>query len=117
MRILWAALGLISMGLGFVGIVLPLLPTVPFMILAAFCFARSSERLHLWLLSHPVFGPAITDWRDRGAISARGKQLATLSIAIVFLISVILGLSATILVIQGVTLFAVLIFIWSRPNA
>ena len=116
MRIIWAAGGLISMALAFVGVFLPLLPTVPFLLLAAFCFARSSERLHHWLLSHPTFGPPIADWQDSGAISLRAKRLATLSIAAVFAISLALGLRPLILGIQAAVLGAVLVFIWTRPS-
>lgn len=116
MRILWVSLGLLCVGLGIVGVVLPLLPTVPFMLLAAYCFARSSERLHNWILSHPRFGPAVADWRERGAIGPRVKRLSTVSIAAVFAISLILGLRWTVLAIQAVVLTCVLIFIWTRPN-
>ncbi|WP_323781593.1 YbaN family protein [Thalassovita sp.] len=117
MRIIWAILGLISVGFGLIGIILPLIPTVPFMLLAAFFFARSSERLHAWLVEHPTFGPSIVDWQERGAISAKGKRIATLSIAAVFLIGLIMGLRPMILIIQAITLSAVLFFIWSRPNS
>lgn len=117
MRIIWAILGLLSMAIGVVGIVLPLVPTVPLMILAAFFFAKSSERLHNWLITHPQFGPSIQDWNEHGAIHPKGKRIATLSIVTVFLISVLLGLRPMILIIQGVTLTAVLIFIWTRPNS
>lgn len=116
MRFIWAALGLLSVGLGMLGVVLPLLPTVPFMLLAAFCFARSSERLHNWLLSHPQFGPSITDWQERGAINPRVKRISTIAIAGVFGLSLILGVKTTILVIQAVVLSCVLLFIWTRPD-
>ena len=117
MRFLWATAGLISMGLALIGIVLPLLPTVPFLLLAAFCFARSSERLHAWLLSHPSFGPPIADWQESGAINRRGKRLATLSILAVFALSLGLGLRPALLILQALVLSAVLVFIWTRPNA
>lgn len=116
MRYIWALLGLLSVGLAIVGIVLPLLPTVPFLLLAAFFFARSSERLHSWLLSHKIFGPLITDWQSSGAIRPRAKRLATLSIVAVFAISIVIGLRPLLLGIQAGVLCCVLIFIWSRPN-
>jgi uncharacterized membrane protein YbaN (DUF454 family) len=68
--------GLAAMALGTAGIFLPLLPTVPFMILAAFCFARSSPQLEARLLADPVMGPHIRSWRHEGAISRRGKGFA-----------------------------------------
>lgn len=116
MRIVWLGLGLLCICLGTVGILLPLLPTVPFVLLAAFCFARSSERLHDWLLSHPQFGPAIEDWRERGAVSLRAKKLATISIATVFVLSFALDVRHTILIIQAGVLGCVLIFLWTRPS-
>lgn len=117
MRILWAAAGLISLGLAFIGLLLPLLPTVPFLLLAAFCFARSSKTLHDWLLTHRTFGPPIVEWQERGAIGLRGKRLATLSILAVFGLSVLLGLGQLILAVQATVLCLVMIFIWSRPSA
>ena len=116
MRIVWLIFGVLSLGAGFVGVVLPLVPTVPFLLLAAFCFARSSERLHTWLVMHPKFGPSIMDWRERGAISLRAKRMATVSIIAVFMVSVLIGLKLTLLAIQALTLGCVLLFIWSRPN-
>lgn len=116
MRWLWAALGLLSLGLGAVGIFLPLLPTVPFLLLAAFFFARSSERLHNWLLSHRTFGPPIENWRRSGAISRRAKIAASLSILAAFGISLTLGLRPAILGLQALVLIAVSLFIWTRPE-
>lgn len=116
MRLVWLLLGLTFVGLGFLGIILPLVPTVPFMLLAAFCFARSSERLHDWILSHPQFGPPITEWRERGAISPRVKRISSISIILVLVISVLTGVRPQIVLVQAGVLMAVLVFIWSRPS-
>ncbi|SHJ86064.1 hypothetical protein SAMN05444000_11465 [Shimia gijangensis] len=116
MRYVWALLGFVCLGLALVGVILPLLPTVPFLLLAAFFFARSSERMHNWLLSHPKLGPPIEDWQTRGAINPAAKRIATISIGLVFAISLILGLRPLVLGIQAVVLSCVLLFIWTRPN-
>lgn len=116
MRFLYAGLGLVCLALAVIGIVLPLLPTVPFLLLAAFFFTNSSERLHNWIIAHNVFGPMILDWRDHGAIRPRAKKAATLSIAAVFGLSLLFGAPGHVLGIQAVVLSAVLLFIWSRPN-
>ncbi|WP_164661492.1 YbaN family protein [Tropicibacter sp. Alg240-R139] len=116
MRVVWVVLGVFCMALAMIGVVLPLLPTVPFLLLAAFCFARSSERLHDWLLSHQIFGPMIVDWNTSGAIRPAAKKAATLSVTAVFGMSLALGLASHILIVQAVTLGAVLIFIWTRPS-
>lgn len=81
MRRIYFAAGLLFFGLGAAGIPLPLLPTVPFWLLAAFCFARSNKEWEDRLLNHPQVGPQIHDWRARGAITRRSKVLAIGSIA------------------------------------
>lgn len=116
MRILWLIGGLISAALGLIGAALPLLPTVPFLLLAAFCFARSSERLHRWLIEHPTFGPMLDDWYQRGAIRRRTKWVATASLVAAFLLAFAMGVKPIILVVQVLTLSAVALFIWTRPE-
>lgn len=76
MRAIYLTVGLFFTGIAFVGIFLPVVPTVPFLILAAAFFARSSVQLEAWLMSHRHFGPLLTDWRLRGAIPMRGKLMA-----------------------------------------
>ncbi|REJ75619.1 MAG: DUF454 domain-containing protein [Acidobacteria bacterium] len=75
-RVVFLSLGLIAVGLGFLGVFLPLLPTTPFLLLAAFLFSKSSERLHDWLLNHRIFGKFIRDWREHRAIAPRAKVLS-----------------------------------------
>ena len=75
-RTLYLISGFLALGLGGLGVLLPLLPTVPFIILAAYCFARSDETLERWLVEHPTFGTHIRLWRERGAISPKGKRAA-----------------------------------------
>lgn len=116
MKALWLLCGGVSLMLGIAGVVLPLLPTVPFLLLAAFCFARSSQRLHDWLITHPTLGPPILNWTQSGAISAKAKRLATVSVALAFGISVVLGLAWWVLAIQAAVLAAVLLFIWTCPE-
>ncbi len=117
MKLLWLTLGLLSFALGLIGVPLPLLPTVPFMLLAAFCFARSSERLHSWLLSHSYFGPAILDWQRNGAINRRVKWISTASLVLVLTMSIVFQIKPAVIIIQIITLTCVAIFIWTRPEA
>ncbi|MEM6440274.1 MAG: YbaN family protein [Pseudomonadota bacterium] len=116
MRYVWLTAGLLSLLCGLIGVVLPLVPTVPFMILAAFCFARSSARLHGWLVTHPRFGPALRDWREHKAIGRRGKRLATWSVVLAFFGSVFFGAPAWVRGLQALTLSLVMLFIWTRPE-
>ncbi|TKD51818.1 YbaN family protein [Sphingomonas baiyangensis] len=115
-RHLFNLAGALAVTLGVIGAFLPLLPTVPFLILAAFCFARGSPRFEAWLLAHPRFGPPVRDWRASGAISRHGKRAATIGMAA----SSAIGLVALPLPWNLLPLAACVasgIWIWRRPEA
>jgi len=73
--LLWIA-GTISLLLGILGVFLPVLPTTPFILLSAACYARASETFHQRLLSHPTFGPTIREWEEHRALALRTKKVA-----------------------------------------
>ena len=115
-RGLFLAAGLTSLALGLIGAVLPVLPTTPFVLLAAFCFSRSSPWLHARLLRSPLLGPMIANWALHGAIAPRAKLAATAMIVplcgyTVLFVPVPLLIIGIVLALCG----SVLLFIWSRP--
>lgn len=87
-RLIFAGLGLLFMALGVLGIFLPVLPTTPFLLLAAACFARSSRRIHRWLLEQPTFGPILNEWHTHRSMPYRARRTAMLLIALSFGISI-----------------------------
>ena len=87
-RVLCATLGALFVALGLAGVFLPVLPTTPFLLLAAACFARSSRRIHGWLLSHAHFGPLIHEWQAHRSMPYRAKRRALWLIAVSFAISI-----------------------------
>jgi len=88
-RVLWLALGFALLGLGVVGLILPVMPGTVFLILAAGCFARGSPRLEAWLLAHPKLGPTVVAWRRDRAIPLKAKLFAFAGMALsVVLVSV-----------------------------
>ena len=115
-RHLYLIAGFLSIGLGAIGAFLPLLPTVPFMILAAFCFARSSPRLEAKLLNHRQFGPHIRRWREHGAISRRGKVAAVAAFGFSIALALILSPWPWFLVPIAAALIGGS-WIWTRPEA
>lgn len=115
-RLLWLTLGLVSTGCGIAGIVLPLVPTTPFLLLAAYAFARSSPGLYVWLVRHPRLGPPIRSWRRHRAISRRAKWLAVGSMAAALALTLALGFPSHILLIQAVVMVPVAAFVLSRPS-
>ena len=117
MRHLWLVLGFLSLGLGAAGAVLPLLPTTPFILLAAFCFGKSSPRFHAWLIGHRLFGPMIADWRERRAIRPRAKATAIGVMAATLAGSAIYGVNPTVLAIQAAALACSATYILTRNSS
>ncbi len=115
MRLVYLCLGGLALLLAALGAVLPLLPTVPFVLLAAFFFARGHPPLEAWLLRHPAFGPHIASWRARGAISRKGKRAALAA----FAVSAVVGLVLAPMPWALAPLAAALIggrWVWTRPE-
>ena len=95
------ALGLLFLGLGIVGVFLPLLPATPFVLLAAACFARSSEKWHRWILANNTFGPMIRNWEQNRCISLRVKAIAIASMVFVGGYSIFFAVESNALKIAG----------------
>ncbi|MBS3910550.1 MAG: YbaN family protein [Hydrogenophaga sp.] len=85
--LLWLA-GSLSLALGLLGVLLPGLPTTPFMLLAAACYAKASPRLHRWMLNHRWMGPMLRDWERDRSLTRRSKTVAVLSMAVMVSLSI-----------------------------
>lgn len=118
MRAIYSTLGIIFVIIGAIGIITPLLPTTPFLLLAAACFARGSDRFHDWLMTHPTLSKPILDWRRHGVIRIPAKILATILILanLSFPIFFISSLRIQFKIAASIVGLAILIFIWSRPS-
>lgn len=114
--LLWRTLALTCVGLGLAGMFLPVLPTVPFLLVAAWSGSKGWPRLERWLLDHPRHGPAIRRWRDHRAVPRRAKWAA--SVTMLASIAIVLASPLPLAVKTGVPLFlaAVAAWLWLRPD-
>ena len=116
-RFLYKTLGLAMVGLAIAGVFLPLLPTTPFLLVAAWAFARSSPRLDAWLRNHPRLGPFLANWEERRAIPRSAKALAFVGVTSGWAILAFTGARPMVLAISGVFLLGVLAWVLSRPSS
>jgi len=116
-RPLLLILGWLMVGLGFVGIFVPGLPTVPFLLVALWAFSKSSDRFHAWLYNHPRMGPPLRDWREHGAIPVRAKILA-LATMLVSVLWIGFGIAEdwVLPTVVAACLIPVAVFIVTRPS-
>ncbi len=114
-RLLWLLVGLSSLALGVLGVFLPLLPTTPFLLVSVFAFARSSERLHRWMVEHPRFGPLIENWHKHRSIDRKTKRTALIVIMLTPVITWMIGAPGWALACQAIVLIGAAGFILTRP--
>ncbi len=115
-RMLWRALALLSVALGLLGVVLPVLPTVPFLLLAAWAAGKGWPALEAWLLNHAHFGPHIRRWREHGAVPRRAKWMASLMMAASAVLLALTSLPLIVKIAVPAMMTAVAIWLWLRPE-
>ncbi|WP_083206179.1 YbaN family protein [Stappia indica] len=115
-RHVWTALGWAALSAGAAGIVLPLVPTTPFVVLAAAAFGKGSPQLKRRLEDSDTFGPALARWRAGGAIAPRHKAVSVATMAAMFGTSLALDAAPWILAVQGACMSGAALFILTRPG-
>lgn len=114
-RTLWLLWGWLALAIGLIGIFLPLLPTTPFVLVAAWCFSRGSPRVERWLLEHPRLGPVVHDWREHRAVPLPAKQIATVMMVLSSVIALFL-LPMPWSWLPTAVCTATAIFLWRLPT-
>ncbi len=107
---------MLALLVGVIGVFLPILPTTPLVLLAAFFFGKGSPRLHGWLAGHSLFGPIIIEWEARGVIAPRYRCMAYGLMAVGLGLSVWKGLHPGVLVVQAVGIGWAVWYIRSKPK-
>ncbi|HMN57183.1 MAG TPA: YbaN family protein [Ottowia sp.] len=115
---LWRLLALAAFALGVVGAFLPVLPTVPFLLLAAWAAGKGWPAFEAWLLRHPRFGPPVRRWRTHGAVSRKAKWLATVTMTLSVIALQFMGeVAPWVRVAVPLFLLAMGVWLWRRPEA
>ncbi|MCX7544859.1 YbaN family protein [Marinicella gelatinilytica] len=109
-------IAVLALVLGLIGVVLPLLPTTPFLIVALWAASRCSPRLANWLENHPRLGPVLRNWRDHRAIPTTAKVLACVMMSLSFGVVWYRGASTTVLVIVFMVIISLMAYILSKPS-
>lgn len=113
----WRMLAYGAIGLGTAGLVVPLLPTTPFLLLAAWAAPKGSPRLASWLWQHPRLGPALQAWQQQRAIPKTAKRVTTLLLALSWLILWLGSAPTSVLGVTASIFCCVTVFLWTRPDA
>jgi len=117
LRALLFAAGAISVALAAVGAFVPILPTTPFLLLAAWCFLRSSRRMHAWILASPVFGPYVREWREKRTVPREAKLKAIALVIASFALSITLAVDAPLpRVLLGILGAGLVVFLARLPS-
>lgn len=112
----YLVLAWVALALGLIGIVLPLLPTTPFVLLAAWAAARGSTRLHRWMRAHRLFGPMIREWEAHGAVSRRAKWTASVMMSVSAVIFFVTAPKLWMAITGTAIMAVVAIWLWLRPE-
>lgn len=115
-QLLWRALALACLALGMVGVVLPGLPTVPFLLVAAWAGGHGWPALEAWLLQHPRYGPGLRQWREKGSVPRRAKWAASIMMSLSALLMGLLGVPRWALAVACVAMATVALWLWRRPE-
>jgi len=115
-RLLWRALALVLVALGLIGAFVPVLPTVPFLLAAAWAAGRGWPALEHWLLEHPRYGNYIRRWREGGAVPRRAKWAATVMMTLSAVVLLATGAPAAVKIGAPLFMAAVAVWLWTRPE-
>ncbi len=113
----WKILGFCSLGLAYVGVVTPGIPYSPFVVFAAYCFAKGSPRMHAWLYNHKLFGPFLTNWGEKRVFPLKMKYFMLAMMSSSLLIMFFTGVPTRGLVYTGIFMALVAIWAWRYPSS
>ncbi len=115
--LMFKTIGIVFVGLAILGVMLPILPTTPFLLVAAGCFAKSSPKMQRWLLNNKIFGPMINDWQKHRSIPKKAKYIALSSIVLSVAWSAYMLKSIWLALVIIALVIGPFIFLWRLPES
>lgn len=116
-KVFWYIAGMLSLGMAYIGIVTPGIPFSIFLVMAAFCFSKSSERMHNWIYNHKIFGPFLTNWKDKRIFPKKMKYVMVLMMASTLVLTFVFTGNLTAILYSGIFMALVAIWAWKFPGS
>ena len=116
-KFLWKILGFLSLGMAYIGVITPGLPYSPFVVFAAYCFAKSSPRMHAWIMNHKTFGPFINNWNQKRVFPLKLKFFMLASMSVSLLIMFFTGVKTIGIISTAIFMGLVAIWAWRFPGS
>ena len=116
-KVLWTSLGFLSLGMAYIGVITPGIPYSPFVVFAAYCFSKGSERMHRWIYNHKIFGPFLTNWGEKRVFPTKMKffMLGMMSLSLILMFTG--GVPTRGIVYTAAFMACVAIWAWRFPGS
>ena len=116
-KVLWTTVGLLSLGMAYVGVVTPGIPYSPFVVFAAYCFGKGSERLHKWIYNHKLFGPFLTNWGEKRVFPLKMKYFMLAMMSTSLVIMFFTGVKPIGVISTAIFMGLVAVWAWRYPSS
>jgi uncharacterized membrane protein YbaN (DUF454 family) len=116
-KLFWNCLGFLSLGMAYVGVITPGIPYSPFVVFAAYCFSKGSERMHRWIYNHKIFGPFLTNWNTKRVFPTKMKYFMLIMMSSSLIIMFFTGVPTRGIIYTAVFMAVVAIWAWRFPGS
>lgn len=116
-KIFWNCLGFLSLGMAYIGVITPGIPYSPFVVFAAYCFSKGSERMHRWIYNHKIFGPFLTNWNQKRVFPTKMKYFMLVMMSSSLIIMMFSGVKTIGIIYTAIFMAAVAVWAWRFPGS
>ena len=116
-KLFWNVLGFLSLGMAYIGVITPGIPYSIFVVFAAYCFSKGSERMHRWIMNHKLFGPFLTNWSTKRVFPQKMKYLMIAMMSLSLVLMTVSGVKPIGIVSTAVFMLLVAVWAWRYPSS